>query len=42
MPQTRLEKATNNMADANQEFTMPQRVALEVEYNAAVKESSGE
>ncbi len=42
MTQTRLQKATNNMNDANATYTMPQRVAIENEYNAAVKETSGE
>ncbi len=41
MSQTRLEKATNNMTDANKEYTMPQRVVIENEYNAAVKEANG-
>ena len=30
------------MDDANAEYTMPQRVAIEIEYNAAVKEANGE
>ena len=42
MPQTRLQKATNNMVDANKEYTMPERVAIENEYNAAVREDNGE
>ncbi len=42
MPQTRLQKATNNMNDCNKEYTMPERVAIELEYNAAVKEANGE
>lgn len=42
MAQTRLQKATNNLDDANKEYTMPERVAIEIEYNAAVKEANGE